>query len=174
MEQDTFLDWLFPALYRSLRYCFPSVCSPNVLKKNHITQTIVCRLIVSVLQTNRVFNSTGFCYCLQLQIISESGAFSKHPKEATLWRELRKKNFSPSGAVRDKNPLWAWAVIFVTSEHARPDVRNFLTSANGCFQSPSFPYHVTKKRRALGTRMDPQELASHAGVLRFFVLIRKV
>ena len=57
MEQDTFLDWLFPALYRSLRYCFPSVCSPNVLKKKtHITQTIVYRLIVSVLQTNSVFS----------------------------------------------------------------------------------------------------------------------
>ena len=55
--------------------------------------------------------------------------------------------------MRDKNPLWAWAVIFVTSAHARPDVRNFLTSGNGCVQSPSFPDHVTKKRRALGTRM---------------------
>ena len=78
----------------------------------------------------------------------------KTSKEATLWRELRKYNFSPSGAVRDKNPLRAWAVIFVTFAHARPDVRNFLTSGNGCFQSPSFPDHVTKKRRALGTRMD--------------------
>ena len=38
----------------------------RIEKKNHITQTIVCRLIVSVLQTNRVFNSTGFCYCLLL------------------------------------------------------------------------------------------------------------
>ena len=43
-------------------------------------------------------------------------------------------------------------MIFVTSAHARPDVRNCLTSGNGCFQSPSFPYHVTKKRRTLGTR----------------------
>ena len=33
IQQDAFLDWLFPALYRSSRYCFPSVCSPNVLKK---------------------------------------------------------------------------------------------------------------------------------------------
>ena len=32
--------------------------------------------------------------------------------------------FFPSGAVRDRNQFWAWAVIFVTSEHARPDVRN--------------------------------------------------
>ena len=55
--------------------------------------------------------------------------------------------------MRDKNTLWAWAVIFVTSAHARPDVRNFLTSGNGCVQSPSFPYLVTKKRRTLGTRM---------------------
>ena len=44
-------------------------------------------------------------------------------------------------------------MIFVSAAHARPDVRNFLTSGNGCVQSPSFPYHVTKKRRALGTRM---------------------
>ena len=43
-------------------------------------------------------------------------------------------------------------MIFVISAHARPDVRNFLTSGNGCFQSPTFPDHVTKKRRALGTR----------------------
>ena len=61
--------------------------------------------------------------------------------------------FPPSGAVRDKNTLWAWAVIFVTSAHAQPDVRNFLTSGNGCFQNPSFPDHMTKKRRAVGTRM---------------------
>ena len=33
MEQDTFLDCLFPAFYRSSRCCFPSLCSPNVLKK---------------------------------------------------------------------------------------------------------------------------------------------
>ena len=33
--------------------------------------------------------------------------------------------------------------------------RNLRTSSigNGCFQSPSFQDHVTKKRRALGTRM---------------------
>ena len=56
MEQDTFLDWLFPALYRSSRYCFPRVCSPNGLKKKTlITHTIVCRLVVSVLQANNVF-----------------------------------------------------------------------------------------------------------------------
>ena len=107
--------------------------------------------------------SAGFCYCLLLLTpnyqwiqVEWSGAFSKHPKEATLWRELRKYVFSPSGAVRDKNPLWAWAVIFVTSAHAWPDVRNFLTSGNGCVQSPSFLYHVTEKRWALGTRMQKQ------------------
>ena len=58
MEQDSFLERLFPALYRSSRYCFPSVCSPKGIekkKKTHITQTIVWRLIVSVLQTNSVF-----------------------------------------------------------------------------------------------------------------------
>ena len=48
-------------------------------------------------------------------------------------------------------------MIFVTSAHARPDVRNFLTSGNVCVQSPSFPDHVTKKRRALGTRMGLKE-----------------
>ena len=43
--------------------------------------------------------------------------------------------------------------MLVTSAHARPDVRNLGTSGNGCVQSPSFSYHVTKKRVALGTRM---------------------
>ena len=126
-------------------------------KQPYITQSIVCQLSQFCKPT---VCSAGFCYCLLLLTpnyqwiqVEWSGAFSKHPKEATLWRELRKYVFSPSGAVRDKNPLWAWAVIFVTSAHARPDVRNFLTSGNGCFKSPSFPYHVTKKRRALGTRM---------------------
>ena len=33
-------------------------------------------------------------------------------------------------------------------------MRDRMSENNGCFQSPSFPYHVTKKRRALGTRMN--------------------
>ena len=59
-------------------------------------------------------------------------------------------------------------MIFVTSAHARPDVRNFLTSGNGCVQSPSFPYHVTKKRRALGTKMfrsQTSPVCAHAHTL---------
>ena len=56
-------------------------------------------------------------------------------------------------------------MIFVTSAHAQPDVRNFLTSGNGCVQSPSFPYHVTKKRRALGTRMFPEQSAGTCAVI---------
>ena len=73
----------------------------RIEKITHTTQTIVCRLLVSVLQTNRLC-SAGFCYCLLLLTpnyrwiqVEWSGAFSKHPKEATLWRELRKKHFSP-------------------------------------------------------------------------------
>ena len=33
-----------------------------------------------------------------------------------------------------------------------------LTSGNGCFQSPLFSYHVTKKLQALGTRMRKRKL----------------
>ena len=33
------------------------------------------------------------------------------------------------------------------------ECQNYQTSGNGFFQSPSFPDHVTKKRRVLGTRM---------------------
>ena len=33
-----------------------------------------------------------------------------------------------------------------------------LTSGNGCFKSPLFSYHVTKKRQALGTRMRKRKL----------------
>ena len=124
--------------------------------------------------------STGFCYCLLLLTpnyqwiqVEWSGAFSKHPKEATLWRELGKYVFSPSGAVRDKNPLWAWAVIFVTSAHAQPDVRNFLTSRNGCVQSPSFLYHVTKKRRAPGTRMNKFKFSIGRKLIEIFQRMKK-
>ena len=124
----------------------------RIEKKTHITQTIVCRLIVSVLQTNSVFSrllllSSSNSPNYQWIQVEWSGAFSKHPKKATLWRELRKKNFPPFGGVRDKNPLWTWAVIFVSSAHGQPDFRNFLTSGNGCFQSPSFPDHVTKNKK---------------------------
>ena len=49
------------------------------------------------------------------------------------------------------------------------DIYKFCTCAtgcqkfsNGCFQSPSFPDHVTKKRRALGTRMLLIQRLGHA------------
>ena len=136
-------------------------------KKTHVTQTIVCRLTVSVLQPTVC--SAGFCYCLLLLTpnyqriqVEWSGAFSKHPKKATLWRELRKKNFPPCGGVRDKNPLWAWAVIFVSSAHGQPDVRNFLTSGNGCLQSLSFPDHVTKNKKQK-TKNSPSTHSSANG-----------
>ena len=48
--------YLFRLTFSRIMSIFPSVCSPNVLKNTHITQTIVCRLIVSVLQTNSVFS----------------------------------------------------------------------------------------------------------------------
>ena len=160
MEQDTFLDWLFPPLYRSLRYCFPSVCSPNVLKKKktHITQTIVCRLIVSVLQTNSVFSrflllSSSFNSKLSVNPSWVKWCIFKTSQRSHSLERAQEVKFFPSGAVRDKNPLWAWVVIFVTSAHARPEIRNFLTSGNGYFQSPSFLNHVTKKWLTLGTRM---------------------
>ena len=157
MEQDTFLDWLFPALYQSSRYCFPNVCSPNVLK-THITQTIVFRLIVSVLQTNGVFSrflllSSSFNSKLSVNPSWVKWCIFKTSQRSHSLGRAQEVNFFPSGAVRDKNPLWARAVIFLTSAHALPNVRNSLTSSNGCFQSHSFPDHVTKKQRALGTRM---------------------
>ena len=94
--------------------------------------------------------SADFCVCLLqiLQIISESKLsevvhFQNIPKKPLSGESSGSKLFSP-----------VWAVIFVTSTYAWPDVRTFLTSGNGCFQNPSFPNHVAKKRRALGTRMN--------------------
>ena len=137
----------------------PSQClfAKHIEKKTHITQTIVCRLIVSVLQTNSVFSRFLLLSSSSNSKLSVNPSwvkwciFKTSPKSHSLER-AQEVNFSPSGAVRDKNPLWACAVIFVSSAHARPDVRHFVTSGNGCFQSPSFPNHVTKKRRALGKR----------------------
>ena len=63
----------------------------RIEKKN----SIVCRLIVTVLQTNSVFSrflllSSSFNPKLSVNQVEWSGAFSKHPKVATLWRELGK------------------------------------------------------------------------------------
>ena len=127
-------------------------------KKTHITQTIVCRLIVSVLQTNSVFSrflllSSSFNSKLSVNPSWVKWCIFKTSQRSHSLERAQEVKFSPSGAVRDKNPLWAWVVIFVTSAHARPDVRNFLTSGNSYFQSPSFPNYMTKKRWALGMRM---------------------
>ena len=62
--------------------------------------------------------------------------------------------FFPQWSGEGQKSVMSMSSDIVTSAHSRPDVRNFLTSGNGCFQSPSFPHHVTKTRRALGTRMD--------------------
>ena len=156
MEQDTFLDWLFPALYRSSRYCFPSVCSPNGLKKKtHITQTIVCRLIVSVLQTNSVFSRFMLLSCSLNSKLSANPSWVK-------WCIFKTSQISHSlerAQEVEFFPQWSGegqkSVMSISS-----DICNFCTCAtgcqkigNGCSQSPSFPDHVTKKRRALGTRM---------------------
>ena len=108
-------------------------------KKTHITQMIVCRLIVSVLQTNSVLSR----FLLLSFQVEWSCAFSKHQEV---------KFFLQWSGEGQKS---------VTSMSS--DICNFCTCATGCqkfsdiryscFQSPLFPYHVTKKRQALGTRM---------------------
>ena len=134
------------------------VHQPYWKKKTHITQTIVCRLIVSVLQTNSVFSrflllSSSFNSKLSVNPSWVKWCIFKTSQRSHSLERAQEVKFFPSGAVRDKNPLWAWVVIFVTSAHALPEIRNFLTSGKGYFQSPSFPNHVTKKWRTLGTRM---------------------
>ena len=62
--------------------------------------------------------------------------FSKqHKRRHSLERAIKEVKFFPSGEVRDKNPLWAWAVIFVTSAHVWPDVRKVMAASRApCFK----------------------------------------
>ena len=129
------------------------------LEHTYETQTIICRFIVSVLHTQGCVQLGFFLYRLLLTLnwqwilVEWSLYFQNSPKKPHSGESSGR--FVPSGAVGDKNLLWEWAAIFVTSAHARPDVRNFRTSGNVWLQSLSFQDHMTKKRRALGTRMCP-------------------
>ena len=151
--------YLFRLTFSRIMSIFPSVCSPNVLKNTHITQTIVCRLIVSVLQTNSVFSrflllSSSFNSKLSVNPSwVKRCIFKTSQRSHSLERAQEVKRF-PQWSGEGQKSVMSMSSDIVTSAHSRPDVRNFLTSGNGCFQSPSFPHHVTKTRRALGTRMD--------------------
>ena len=167
MEQKRYLFRLTFSRIISIFVILLSQClvAKRIEKKPHITQTIVCQLIVSLLQTNSVFSRFLLLSSFNPNyhwIQSEVVHFQNIPAKPLSGESLGSKIFFPSVAVRDKNPLWAWAMIFVISAHARPDVRKFLTSGNGCFQSPTFPDLVTKKRRALGTRMWQGHYLTHA------------
>ena len=96
----------------------------RIEKKNHITPTIVCRLIVSVLQTSRVFNSTGFCYCLLLLTPNYQWKwciFKTSKRSHSLERAQEVKSF----------PQWSGeghkSVMSMSS-----DICNFWTCATGC------------------------------------------
>ena len=88
MEQDTFdlRDLAFPEFVYAKR------------ELTYETQTIICRLIVSVLRPNSVFSwfllmSSSFDSKLSVNPVNPGwvkSLFSKQPKEATLGRELRK------------------------------------------------------------------------------------
>ena len=131
----------------------------RIEKKTHITQTIVCRLIVSVLQTNSVFSrflllSSSFNSKLSVNPSWVKWCiFKTSQRSHSLERAQEVKRF-PQWSGEGEKSVMSMSSDIVTSAHSRPDVRNFLTFGNGCFQSPSFPDHVTKKRRALGTRGD--------------------
>ena len=97
-------------------------------RKAHVTQTIVCRLIVSVLQPTVC--SAGFCYCLLLLTpnyqwiqVEWSAAFSNHPKEAALWRERAQEvNFFPQWSGEGQKSVMSMSSV----------ICNFCAWATGC------------------------------------------
>ena len=96
----------------------------RIEKKNHITQTIVCRLIVSVLQTNRVFNSTGFCYCLLLLTPNYQWKWCifKTSKRSHSLERAQEVKFFPKWSGEGQK-----SVMSMSS-----DICNFWTLATGC------------------------------------------
>ena len=118
----------FSALYRSSRYCFPSACSPNVLKKTtHITQTIVCRLIVSVRQTNSVFSrflllSSSFNPKLSVNLSWEKWCIFKTPQRSHSLERAQEVKFFPQWSGEGQK-----SVMSMSS-----DICNFCTCVTGC------------------------------------------
>ena len=153
MEEDTFLNWLFPALYRSSRYCFPGVCSPNVLKENtHLTQTIVCRLIVSVLQTNSVlsrflllsssFNSRLSVNPSWVKWCTFKTSQRSHPLERA---QDQVKFFPPWSGERSRpqSPSFLDHVVGKRLwKQPLPDVRKLLTSGRACAEVTNITAHA--------------------------------
>ena len=127
-------------------------------KKTHITQTIVCRLIVSVLQTNSVFSrflllSSSFNSKLSVNPSWVKWCIFKTSQKSHSLERAQEVKFSPLWRGEGQKSVMSMSSDICKFCTRATGCQNFLTSGNGFFQSPSFPDHVTKKRRILGTRM---------------------
>ena len=113
-------DWLFPTLYRSSRYCFPSVCSPNVFSKKN-------SLIVSVLQTNSVFSrflllSSSFNSKLSVNPSWVKWCIFKTSQRSYSLERAQEVKFFPQWSGEGQK-----SVMSMSS-----DICNFCTFATGC------------------------------------------
>ena len=130
----------------------------RIEKKNHITQTIVCRLIVSVLQTNSVFSrflllSSSFNSKLSVNPSWVKWCIFKTSQKSHSLERAQEVKFSPLWRGEGQKSAMSMSSDICKFCTRATECQNFQTSGNGFFQSPSFPDHVTKKRRVLGTRM---------------------
>ena len=99
----------------------------RIEKKNHITQTIVCRLIVSVLQTNSVFSrflllSSSFNPKLSVNPSWVKWCIFKTPQSSHSLERAREVKFFPQWSNEGQN-----SVMSMSS-----DICNFYTCATGC------------------------------------------
>ena len=127
---------------RSPRSCFPSVCFRQTW--THILNSD------DNLPINCLSSATRQCvqlvfvdvFSFRLYILSMNpswvkSVFSKQPKEATLWRAQEVTFFVQWSGEGQKSVMSMSSDICNVYTHAWPDLWNFQTSGNGCFQSPS-------------------------------------
>ena len=124
--KDTFLDWLFSVLYRSSRYCFPSGCSPKVLKKNSdLDHSLPINCLSSANQQ-----------CVQLVSVTVFFKFSKLSVNPSWVKWCIFKTSQRSHSLERAQevklfPQWSGeGQISVVSTSS--DICNFYTCATGC------------------------------------------
>ena len=128
---------------RSPRSCFPSVWFGQTW--THILNSddnlpIHCLSSATQQCVQLVFvNVFSFwLYILSMNPSWLKSVFSKQPKEATLWR-AQEVTFFVQWNGEGQNPLWAWAVIFVTSTHMRDRISKvFRHPVTAASRAPRF------------------------------------
>ena len=159
MEKDTFLDWLFPALYSIFAIMLSQCLFAKRIEKKNSRNSDDC-LPINCLSsaTNSVFGwflllSSSFNSKLSVNPSWVKWCIFKTSQKSHSLERAQEVKFSPLWRGEGKKSAMSMSSDICKFCTRATECQNFQTSGNGFFQSPSFPDHVTKKRRVLGTRM---------------------